>query len=178
MFVHLLFSYVSIYVSFFLSIVFFMQVVRFFPITFVVRSTEERVGQTLYIYIYIYIIIYFMFIFSLTIFVLSQKNRGKTIWLKIRQLLLQSSPYIRPPHSLLEMPNGHQASYRVHPKYDPPSPLHSSDSEETWEQKHRYGILSRWTIKQWRRFVRRQKVRRIFMGHLPRLAISRVACYI
>ena len=41
------FSYVSIYVSFFLPIVFFMQVDRFSPLTFVVRSTEEHVGQTL-----------------------------------------------------------------------------------------------------------------------------------
>ena len=42
----------------------------------------------------------------------------------------------------------------------PPSPLHSSDSEETYTQKIRWGNVARRAVRRWRRHVRVNKQRK------------------
>ena len=54
------------------------------------------------------------------------------------------------------MPNGHRDSYRLG---DIPSPVHTSDSEETKVQKHRWEVLVRWTVQRWRHLVSARRLR-------------------
>ena len=68
------------------------------------------------------------------------------------------------------MPNGNREPYRLVPDYGPPSPLHTSDSEDTWNQKQRWRYLALRVIIQWRRFLRMARLRRwleaqILRGH-------------
>ena len=64
------------------------------------------------------------------------------------------------------MPNGHRYPYRLHPECDSPSPLHTSDSEETYEHKQRYRILGLRVIRRWRRFVKMQRYKRAIYKRL------------
>lgn len=57
------------------------------------------------------------------------------------------------------MPNGHRVPYRMaHGRA--PSPAHSSDSEETYVEKARWGAVARAVLCRWRLFVRQKKVQR------------------
>ena len=58
------------------------------------------------------------------------------------------------------MPNGHKNTYRVGD--GAPSPLHTSDSDETWENKRRYWRLARRVATRFRRNVRRARRERNF----------------
>jgi len=40
------------------------------------------------------------------------------------------------------MPNGHRSPYRVS-SGEPPSPAHTSDSEETWVNKQEFAMVAR-----------------------------------
>ena len=80
------------------------------------------------------------------------------------------------------MPNGDRHPY--HDLSSPPSPLHTSDSEDTWVNKHRWSILARWVLGRWRAVVDRSRRRRrlqlqrclMYNKLLPRTA--RVACVV
>ena len=57
------------------------------------------------------------------------------------------------------MPNGDRVPYRV-PNWRGPalaSPIHSSDSEDTHDNKLRWRVLARWVLVRWREYVRRRK---------------------
>ena len=61
------------------------------------------------------------------------------------------------------MPNGHRESYRIAPSFDSPSPLHTSDSEETWMQKRRYRMITLKVKWKWKKFVAtRRRAQRIY----------------
>ena len=57
------------------------------------------------------------------------------------------------------MPNGKQA-YRIAPTFYSPSPLHTSDSEETLMQKRRYRMITLKVKWKWKKFVARRKAQR------------------
>ena len=61
------------------------------------------------------------------------------------------------------MPNGGREPYRLP---ETPSPLHTSDSEETWMNKHRWEVLARRTVRRWRRLVTVRRLRRQIVGVL------------
>ena len=78
----------------------------------------------------------------------------------------------------LRMPNGHREPFRigewdiVHGRYRPPSPVHTSDSEDTYVHKQRWFLLARWVLCRWQRYVyergirrRRNRLRRVFFRH-------------
>ena len=76
------------------------------------------------------------------------------------------------------MPNGHREPYRLRgglatgggvrdfwfaaglPPFEIPSPVHSSDSEETWYNKREWAFVARRVLFRWRAFVRRARQRR------------------
>ncbi len=59
------------------------------------------------------------------------------------------------------MPNGHRESFRwPNDQNNPPSPIHTSDSEETENYKWRYYDLVSHVLRHWRHFLRIVKFRR------------------
>ena len=66
------------------------------------------------------------------------------------------------------MPNGGGPPYRLRPDYDPPSPDHSSDTEDTWENKLRWQLIARRVLRRWRLLVRRARLARMLRHH-PRM---------
>ena len=94
----------------------------------------------------------------------------------------------------LRMPNGHREPFRIgewdyyHGTYSSPSPVHTSDSEDTYVHKHRWIIVARRVLRRWRRHVayergiRRRRIwlRRLFFCHptiLPTM-IPTIARYV
>jgi hypothetical protein len=93
------------------------------------------------------------------------------------------------------MPNGHRQSFRLRleegwedrdERDGPPSPIHSSDSEETYDNKIRWAVLARWVLSRWRTLgAVRLRYRRAFFfldnfrffHALPREAVDRLAMY-
>ena len=71
-----------------------------------------------------------------------------------------SAAWLKPGDPVSHMPNGHRVPYRVGD--GAPSPLHSSDSDETWENKRRYWRLARRVAARFRRLVRRARRERNF----------------
>ena len=74
------------------------------------------------------------------------------------------------------MPNGHREPYRLRPDYDPPSPAHTSDTEDTWEDKLRWRLIARRVLRRWRLLVRRAAlaravkfIERMVWRHEPRM---------
>ncbi len=60
------------------------------------------------------------------------------------------------------MPNGNRSPYRIVPSYEPPSPAHTSDSEDTYVNKARYTVLASWVYVRWKALVaKRAKARRV-----------------
>ena len=53
------------------------------------------------------------------------------------------------------MPNGHRDSYRLGD--GPPSPVHTSDSEDTFNNKLRWVVLCRWVVLRWRHLIQRRR---------------------
>ena len=95
----------------------------------------------------------------------------------------------------LRMPNGHREPFRIgewdyeRDCYCSPSPVHTSDSEDTYVHKHRWIILARRVFRRWRRYVykrgmRRRRIwlRRLFFNHhsihLQPTMISTIARYV
>ena len=66
----------------------------------------------------------------------------------------------------LRMPNGHREPFRIgewdyeRDCYDSPSPVHTSDSEDTYVQKHRWIVLARRVFRRWRRHVKYKRYQR------------------
>ena len=56
-------------------------------------------------------------------------------------------------------PNGRREPYRC--SADLPSPVHTSDSEDTYANKFRWQVLTRWVVRRWRQFVMRCKTWRM-----------------
>ena len=102
------------------------------------------------------------------------------------------------------MPNGARLSYRVRggpvplahsgstapmgvqQPYAPPSPAHTSDSEDTWEEKRLWRAMASKSMAKWKRMTQhlmRQRIeawlRAVFFRHRPRLhaVAPRVAMY-
>ena len=60
-----------------------------------------------------------------------------------------------------DMPSGGGTQYRLHAGWETPSPMHTSDSEETEANKQHYQFLLLWVQFRWRRFVRKRRNRRL-----------------
>ena len=76
------------------------------------------------------------------------------------------------------MPNGHREPYRLRggpvtgsgarnfavavdlPGFETPTPVHTSDSEETWANKLEWAAVARRVLARWRLYVRRRLVGR------------------
>ena len=56
------------------------------------------------------------------------------------------------------MPNGHREPYRN--LQEIPSPLHTSDSEDTYVTKRRWQVLAKWVLRRWRSFTQRKVLER------------------
>ena len=97
----------------------------------------------------------------------------------------------------LRMPNGHREPFRIgewdyeRDCYYSPSPAHTSDSEDTHVQKHRWIVLARRVLRRWRRHVkykryqrgirrRRVYLKRLFFCHpiIPYSMIPTIAEYV
>ena len=93
----------------------------------------------------------------------------------------------------LRMPSGHREPFRIgewdyyHGTYRQPSPVHTSDSEDTYVNKQRWKVLQRRVRRGWRRHmyergIRRRRIwlRRLFFCHptiLPTM-IPTIARYV
>ena len=66
----------------------------------------------------------------------------------------------------LRMPNGHREPFRIgewdyyHGTYRQPSPVHTSDSEDTYVHKQRWTVLQRRVRRRWRRHMYERGIRR------------------
>ena len=69
------------------------------------------------------------------------------------------------------MPNGDREPYRIGEGC--PSPVHTSDSEKTYDNKHRWHMLAFRYWHKWRRFVIRQRRRRT-AGFLQRVLRKKI----
>ena len=96
----------------------------------------------------------------------------------------------------LRMPNGHREPFRIadwewdyyHGTYRQPSPVHTSDSEDTYVNKQRWKVLQRRVRRRWRRHMYERGIRRrktwvlwLFFHHpqMPnRPEISTIARYV
>ena len=62
------------------------------------------------------------------------------------------------------MPNGARIPYRMVAAVDEVllslSPIHTSDSEETYRHKRKYRRLARWVLSRWKDFTNRKILRR------------------
>ena len=58
-------------------------------------------------------------------------------------------------------PNGDRIPYRVAPRYDSPSPIHSSDSDDTFNNKESWWFMVEWVVCRWKFYARYQRYRRI-----------------
>ena len=67
------------------------------------------------------------------------------------------------------MPNGGGPPYRLWPGYESPSPIHTSDSEETFDNKARWYRLARRVLRRWRLFVQKKQEQRMRL-HILALA--------
>ena len=70
------------------------------------------------------------------------------------------------------MPNGHREPYRLRPRYGRPSPVHSSDSEETYDNKLQWRLIALRVFRRWRRLRRRRVanfIRTMVWRHQPRM---------
>jgi hypothetical protein len=72
----------------------------------------------------------------------------------LAQLFLQLANLLVPA-----MPNGNRDPFRIS-NGEPPSPLHTSDSETTYEEKMRYEILMRWVAVRWKELVKRRRAKK------------------
>ena len=65
------------------------------------------------------------------------------------------------------MPNGHRDPFRMGD--GSPSPLHTSDSEDTYCNKRRYNYLAKKVIRRWKAFTKQAKalVRALLPRTLP-----------
>ena len=85
------------------------------------------------------------------------------------------------------MPNGHRVSFRLALCNDPPSPMHSSDSEDTWMDKLRWHFIVKKVLRRWRRLVRQGRVRRtalslrrqrVLPASIPEMIILRISAFL
>ena len=66
----------------------------------------------------------------------------------------------------LRMPNGHREPFRIgewdyyHGTHREPSPVHTSDSEDTYVHKQRWTVLQRRVRRRWRRHMYERGIRR------------------
>ena len=96
--------------------------------------------------------------------------RVQQLWLNLRALLVSV---------LRSMPNGQRIPYRFvgqdPERVEPPSPVHTSDSEETFDNKvHAQWVA--WTVlDRWRLLVWQSKVYLAFHGTFPRTTASLIA---
>ena len=98
------------------------------------------------------------------------------------------------PPSPLSMPNGHRQHFRIlleegweerDERDGTPSPIHSSDSEDTDVNKYRWVLLAKRVLRRWRIFLTAARRRRAYsyleglrlLHDLPSEEVQRVAKY-
>ena len=79
---------------------------------------------------------------------------GDAFRFSVLKLFTLGGHSIRNRQSSLAMPNGGSHSYRD--LVADAGPAHSSDSEETYVNKHRHLVLVKWVVARWRLMMRRR----------------------